>query len=1028
MKKLFTLITAVLVSLATMATTYTGKLTVTVNGEATTQDGVTINIDQSNGAYDLSLKNLLLDGMPVGSINLDGLTATTNDKVAMLYAYENVNIAEGDLAEYEGQWMGPIIGPVPIRMSARIYDNSFLAVNIDIDMMSSIEQIIEVGFESDNNPFHIPNGDFEDWTASSGEPDHWHGFKSAKGNYASMAKGTLGSDTGRSGEGKCAVATSGSIIGIVNNGTFTNGQLNAGSMSAANTANHSEMDKSSTAKDKNGDPFYTAIGSKPDAIQLWYKFTQGTAQTTYKYASVSAITFDGSYYQDPEDKTYTNVAAKAQKTDITTTTTWTELNIPFVYEKNPAASEAVLVTISTNATPGKGSNGDKIYVDDLKLVYNLPSVTDIQKDGTTIAGFDAETKDYVFEIGMDEVLTASQFAATIEGAVAGILDIRVNEIPGGLGYEVAVCAISGDLALNKYTLTYLRPVPYATVYVDKASVEGDVYYFDSEPYSEWPGVAISSLTTAEKDGVEYYVVKFYHEGENLAPNVIFSQLVDGNRVQTVGIPVADGDVLKYLGGKRYELNGTAYPLPAYYLVGELNNWNQSAEDEVIEFAKNDDVFTLTRTFSGAFKIKDQDGNWYGGEADGDSHWLTIDYPSVTLVDGKNLYLDEEAEYTLTIENGVLTVTGFVPEELSYRIIGGINDGAWDQVYELTLNSKTGYYESAADLNIAKGFNCKFNLSGNKGTDKWYGGNTEDDHWFDIQPSQFGNAISISEAGQNIYFAHNATGVKFAVKADFSELIIDGAYYSVDMETVAEAGEYVVTEAHVVAFDDEAQMVYTTDGQENWLPIYVDNAELYAQAKAAATLSYIEGNFDANETAPTFTATAFTAAGEFVENSQEIYTFNLADESQELNPKAGQVIKIQGIWHNGELRGYSGANGGNRGRSFTVLGATDALVEGTAYTIPVAVSLKEAWDAAGAPKRVAKDGDATFQNLQGKIVGGADMIEGVSTAVTDLNSDAAVVSTRYFNVEGRELAEPAQGVTIVVNTLSDGTVKATKVLK
>lgn len=464
MKKLFTFIAAATVALATMATTYTGTLSVTINGgDPTTQEGVTITIDKNGDAYDLSLSNLILDGMPVGSINLDGLTATTSGKVAMLYAYENVHIAEGDLEGYEGSWIGPMLGAVPIRMSARIYDNSVLAVNIDIDMMNAIGQIINVSFESDNNPFQIPNGDFEDWKASSGEPDHWHGFKSAKGGYAGMAQGTLGSDTGRSG--KCAVATSGTVFGIVNNGTFTNGQLQAGSMSATNTANHSEMDKTSKETDKNGDKFYTALAAKPDALQLWYKFTQGTAQSTYKYASVSAITFDGTYYQDPEDKTYSNVAAKAKKTDITTTTTWTELNIPFVYE-NADNSEAILITVSTNATPGKGSKGDKIWVDDMKLVYNLPSVTDITKDGATIAGFDAETKDYVFEIGIDEVLTANQFAATIEGAAAGILDIRVNEIPGGLGYEVAVCAISGDLALNKYTLTYLRPTTTLAGIVD----------------------------------------------------------------------------------------------------------------------------------------------------------------------------------------------------------------------------------------------------------------------------------------------------------------------------------------------------------------------------------------------------------------------------------------------------------------------------------------------------------------------------------------------------------------------------------
>ena len=271
--------------------------------------------------------------------------------------------------------------------------------------------------------------------------------------------------------------------------------------------------------------------------------------------------------------------------------------------------------------------------------------------------------------------------------------------------------------------------------------------------------------------------------------------------------------------------------------------------------------------------------------------------------------------------------------------------------------------------------------------------------------------------------------RFYVKS--ISIICEEPVATTDMAEVTEAGDYVVTVGNVVAFDDEAQTVYTTDGQENWLPVYVADAELYAQAKAAATLSQIAGSFDASKTAPLFTATAFKAEGEFVENSQEIYTFDLSDDEAVLDPKAGQVIKIKGIWDGRELRAYSGANGGNRGRSFTVLGATDALAKGTAYSIPVAVTLKEAWDeeaSTGAPKRVAKDGDAAFQNLQGKIVGGADMIEGVSTAVTDLNSDKAISGVQYVNVAGQVSAEPFDGVNIVVTTYVDGSRSAVKVVR
>ena len=90
------------------------------------------------------------------------------------------------------------------------------------------------------------------------------------------------------------------------------------------------------------------------------------------------------------------------------------------------------------------------------------------------------------------------------------------------------------------------------------------------------------------------------------------------------------------------------PDKAYYLIGAFNEWS---EETMVPFEENDGVFTLTQTFGGEFKVKDENGNWWGGGVT-----LTEDNPSVTLIDGGNLVLTEEKEYTLTIQNGVLTVT------------------------------------------------------------------------------------------------------------------------------------------------------------------------------------------------------------------------------------------------------------------------------------------------------------------------------------------------------------------------------------
>ena len=90
------------------------------------------------------------------------------------------------------------------------------------------------------------------------------------------------------------------------------------------------------------------------------------------------------------------------------------------------------------------------------------------------------------------------------------------------------------------------------------------------------------------------------------------------------------------------------PDKAYYLIGAFNEWS---EETMVPFEEHDGVFTLTQTFGGEFKVKDENGNWLGGGVT-----LTEENPSVTLVDGGNLILAEEKEYTLTIVDGVLTVT------------------------------------------------------------------------------------------------------------------------------------------------------------------------------------------------------------------------------------------------------------------------------------------------------------------------------------------------------------------------------------
>ena len=451
MKKIFLLATVAMCALASMATDYTGNLKVTVNG-TTEQQNATISLDPNSGKYNLLLKNFVykVNGTTknIGNIAVDGIAAFSAGSTTLFYASANVNIAAGDAAGVS-TWIGPQLGAVPVKVVGRIQDNY---VAIDLDMQ--LQEAVAAQFNNVGDHFQIPNSDFEGWEASTGEPDHWHGFKSAYGTFAGLAQGKLESSTdvrpGTNGT-KSALITAGSMF-VTNNGTMTNGRLKAANMSASHPDNHSEMDKTSTATDNNGDRFYTALYAAPDAIQLWLKCSQAENQ----YANVSAIAFDGTYYQDPEDKTYTNVAAKAQNKQVATGG-WRLLNIPFdyaSYASNNAAAEAILITFSTNSTPGGGSPGDKVWIDDLELVYHA-NVTDFTCQGATIEGFDANTHEYNFTWESETAPVASDYNLTVDGKSA-VKAVNVEETENG--YRVVAIATSGDLmTANAYVINYEVP-------------------------------------------------------------------------------------------------------------------------------------------------------------------------------------------------------------------------------------------------------------------------------------------------------------------------------------------------------------------------------------------------------------------------------------------------------------------------------------------------------------------------------------------------------------------------------------------
>ena len=462
MKKLFTLLFVAMTALTGMADTYNGPLHIDVNGQTVDQTtDITIE-KQADGNYTLKLmkfKFTLGITMNVGNIIITDVPAVSNGQTLMLKAKKNIAITGGS--------MDFMLKSVPIDMIGELRDGDFYT-NINISMAN---QKIKVTFGTAK--YQLPNAGFETYhtatvtspddpneKSTSDEPNYWHSFMSASGPlvyYAGYRPVTFKCDDvrpGSTGKQSLMLKSFDAFIAIAN-GTITTGRMNTGDVTPSNTdANYAWSDMSNTDKDAHGDPFYATLYSMPDAMKVWLKFKQATANAEHPYATATAIINDGTEFHEPApSKTvYTNVVGEARNAKIAETgDEWKEFTIPFTYDafaQYGAKAKSVLVTLSTNADAGQGSDGDLLYVDDLSFVYNagLKAITLTAENGEVfnVDGVNAETKEYTATVPFD--VTANNLKAVSDGKGAYVSTTIAD---GKATIEIT----SNDLATtNVYTL------------------------------------------------------------------------------------------------------------------------------------------------------------------------------------------------------------------------------------------------------------------------------------------------------------------------------------------------------------------------------------------------------------------------------------------------------------------------------------------------------------------------------------------------------------------------------------------------
>ena len=237
-----------------------------------------------------------------------------------------------------------------------------------------IFSLLSINLSAQYGP-QFDNHGFEQWTTrdenSVNEPVHWHSGGTATGTWSGFLSSQIeqSSQTRPGSTGSKSVRLfPDSVLGVTANGTLTNGRMNAGSMSATGSGNYNYTQRSNSV-------YNTPISQLPDSLSVWVCFR---SQSPTDKAQVKAVIHGDADYQiianGTEEPANMHVATAVSSFTRTSNAngayTWRRLSIPFNNNGPCTDVRYILLTATTNETPGTGSTNDDLFVDDVLLVYN----------------------------------------------------------------------------------------------------------------------------------------------------------------------------------------------------------------------------------------------------------------------------------------------------------------------------------------------------------------------------------------------------------------------------------------------------------------------------------------------------------------------------------------------------------------------------------------------------------------------------------------------------------------------------------
>lgn len=326
--------------------------------------------------------------------------------------------------------------------------------------------------------YQLANSDFESWSSST-LPKNWNTYETVEwasslyktAKNSEQCEQTTDVRPGSAGK-YSAMGKVKKIWSIPANGMITTGCIYAGAASATDTKNHNYSKISDDSKS-------ASFTGRPDSCVAWIKNQPKSSSQKGRFY----ILLHGNYETQDPGTTWSQVCAVAGMNPPQCD--WTRYAVAFYYKGetlklanyqgeqslSPQCSDAkpsyALASFATNYVPGEGDEADKIYVDDVEMIYNS-KLNSLTVDGTSVDNFSKNNFSYTVKKYYKDAKVAyvsdGKFATTSESydEETGILTIKV------MGDDYSANANS----FHEYKIQFYRPASMTTFKIGDTEIDG----------------------------------------------------------------------------------------------------------------------------------------------------------------------------------------------------------------------------------------------------------------------------------------------------------------------------------------------------------------------------------------------------------------------------------------------------------------------------------------------------------------------------------------------------------------------------